>query len=74
MASRGVRHGESFGSLIQINVSIPHYSYGYGHNNIRGEQSMTGGETLFLIGVIAAFVAFGAMLAYSQVTTRRPKP
>ena len=35
---------------------------------------MTGGETLFLIGVIAAFVAFCAMLAYSQVTTRRPKP
>ncbi len=26
---------------------------------------MTGGETLFLIGVIVAFVAFSAMLAYS---------
>ncbi len=34
---------------------------------------MTGGETLFLIGVIVAFVAFSAMLAYSQITTRGPK-
>ncbi len=29
---------------------------------------MTGGETVFLIGVIVAFVAFSAVLAYSQMT------
>lgn len=34
---------------------------------------MTGGETVYLIGVIAAFVAFSAMLAYSQITSGRPK-
>ena len=74
MASRGVRHGESFESLIWIKVSIPYFSYGHGHNHIRREQSMTGGETWFLIGVIAAFVAFSAMLAYSQITSGGPKP
>ena len=30
---------------------------------------MTEGETLYLIGVIVAFVAFSAMLAYSQMTS-----
>ncbi len=34
---------------------------------------MTGGETVFLIGVIVAFVAFSAMLAYAQITSSRPK-
>ncbi len=34
---------------------------------------MTGGETVFLIGVIAAFVAFSAGLAYAQITSDRPK-
>ncbi len=34
---------------------------------------MTGGEAVFLIGVIVAFVAFSAMLAYSQLTSARPK-
>jgi hypothetical protein len=34
---------------------------------------MTGGETLFLIVVIVVFVAFSAMLAYSQITSGRPK-
>ncbi len=34
---------------------------------------MTEGETLYLIGVIVAFVAFSAMLAYSQVTSGGPK-
>ena len=34
---------------------------------------MTGAETVFLIGVIVAFVAFSAMLAYSQITSGRPK-
>jgi hypothetical protein len=34
---------------------------------------MTGGETVFLIGVIVAFVAFSAMLAYAQITSGRPK-
>ncbi len=34
---------------------------------------MTGGEMLFLIGVIVAFVAFSAMLAYAQITSGRPK-
>ena len=30
---------------------------------------MTGGETLFLIGVIVVFVVFSAVLAYSQITS-----
>jgi hypothetical protein len=39
---------------------------------------MTGGETVFLIGVIVAFVAFSAVLAYSQLaysqtTSGKPK-
>lgn len=34
---------------------------------------MTGGETVFLIGVIVAFVAFSAMLAYAQITSGRPE-
>ncbi len=34
---------------------------------------MTGGETAFLIGVIVAFVAFSAVLAYAQITSGRPK-
>ena len=34
---------------------------------------MTEGETLYLIGVIAAFVAFSAMLACAQITSGRPK-
>ncbi len=34
---------------------------------------MTEGETLYLIGVIAALVAFSAMLAYAQITSGRPK-
>ncbi len=34
---------------------------------------MTGGETVFLIGVIVAFVAFSAVLAYSQITSGGPK-
>ncbi len=34
---------------------------------------MTEGETLYLIGVIVAFVAFSAMLAYAQITSGRPK-
>ncbi len=34
---------------------------------------MTGGETLFLIGVIVVFVAFSAALAYAHITTRGPK-
>jgi len=34
---------------------------------------MTGGETVFLIGVIVAFVAFSAVLAYSQMTSGAPK-
>ena len=34
---------------------------------------MTEGETLYLIGVIVAFVALSVMLAYSQVTSGRPK-
>ena len=33
---------------------------------------MTSGETLFLIGVIAAFVIFSAMLAYSSMTSHGP--
>ena len=34
---------------------------------------MSEGETLYLIGVIAAFVAFSAMLADAQSTSGRPK-
>jgi hypothetical protein len=34
---------------------------------------MTGGEVVFLAGVIAAFVAFSAVLAYSQIKSGRPK-
>lgn len=34
---------------------------------------MTDGETLYLIGVIVAFIAFSAMLAYSSMTAPRPK-
>ncbi len=34
---------------------------------------MTGGETAFLIGVIVAFAAFSAVLAYAQITSGRPK-
>ncbi len=34
---------------------------------------MTEGETLYLIGVIVAFVAFSAMLAWAQRTSDRPK-
>ena len=34
---------------------------------------MTGGEVVFLIGVIAAFVGFSAMLAYSQIHSPGPK-
>ncbi len=34
---------------------------------------MTGGETVFLIGVIVAFVAFSAVLAYSQMNSGGPK-
>ncbi len=34
---------------------------------------MTEGETLYLFGVIVAFDAFSAMLAYSQVTSGRLK-
>ncbi len=34
---------------------------------------MTGIETIFLIGVIAAFVAFSAGLAYAQISSNRPK-
>lgn len=34
---------------------------------------MTGIETVFLIGVIGAFVAFSVVLAYSQITSGRPK-
>ena len=34
---------------------------------------MGGGETLYLIGVIAAFVAFSTMLAYAQIPSGRPK-
>lgn len=34
---------------------------------------MTGGETVYLIGVIVAFVAFSAVLAYSQLTSGEPK-
>ena len=34
---------------------------------------MTEGEALHLIGVIVAFVAFSAMLAYAQITSGRPK-
>ncbi len=30
---------------------------------------MTGGETVFLIGVIVAFVAFSAVLVYAQMTS-----
>ena len=30
---------------------------------------MTDGEALYLIGVIALFVVFGAVLAYSQITS-----
>ena len=30
---------------------------------------MTDGEALYLIGVITAFVVFGAVLAYSQITS-----
>jgi hypothetical protein len=59
--------------LISIKISITYFSSGYTHNNIRGEEPMTGGETVYLIGVIAAFVAFSAMLAYSQITSGRPK-
>ena len=33
---------------------------------------MTGGEMLYSIGVIAASVAFSAMLAYSQMTSGGP--
>lgn len=33
---------------------------------------MTSGETLFLIGVIVAFVVFSAMLAYSSMTSHGP--
>ncbi len=31
---------------------------------------MTDGEALYLIGVIALFVVFSAVLAYSQITSR----
>ncbi len=34
---------------------------------------MTGGETVFLIGVIVAFVAFSLVLAYAQITSDKPK-
>jgi len=34
---------------------------------------MTDGEVLYLIGVIAAFVAFTLMLAYSSMTSPGPK-
>ncbi len=34
---------------------------------------MTGGEMLYLIGVITAFVVFGAVLAYLQITSSGPK-
>jgi len=34
---------------------------------------MTVGETIYLIGVIVAFVAFTAMLAYSSKTSAGPK-
>ncbi len=34
---------------------------------------MTGGEMVFLIAVIVAFVAFSAVLAYSQITSGGPK-
>ncbi len=61
-------------SLIQIKVAVTRLFYGYSHNNSRGEESMTGGETVFLIGVIAAFVAFSAVLAYSQIMSGGPKP
>ena len=33
---------------------------------------MTSGETLFLVGVIAAFIVFSAMLAYSSFTSHGP--
>ncbi len=33
---------------------------------------MTGGETVFLIAVIVAFVAFSVGLAYAQVTSAKP--
>ncbi len=59
--------------MIYIKVAMSQISYGYGHNNTRGEKSMTGGETVFLICVVVAFVAFSAMLAYSQITAGGPK-
>ncbi len=34
---------------------------------------MTGGETVFLIGVIVAFVAFSVVLLYAQMTSGKPK-
>ncbi len=34
---------------------------------------MTGGETVFVICVVVAFVAFSAVLAYSQITAGGPK-
>jgi len=34
---------------------------------------MTDGETFYLIGVIVAFVAFSAMLAYSSKSSPGPK-
>jgi hypothetical protein len=60
--------------LIWIKGAIPRLFYGYSHNNSRGEKSMTGGETVFLIGVIVAFVAFSAVLAYSHIMPGGPKP
>ena len=36
-------------------------------NAIRGGVPMTGGEAIYLAGVIAVFVAFIAVLAYSQI-------
>ena len=36
-------------------------------NAIRGGVPMTGGEAIYLAGVIAVFVVFGAGLAYAQI-------
>jgi hypothetical protein len=49
-------------------VAISLLPYGFAHNNIRGEEWMTGGEAVFLTGVIVAVIAFSALLAYSQIT------